>query len=396
MVAQCAILMAMSFSATCGETERLGSISIPGNTTDHSDLAGEIGNGTPHNLFGAISAMEHLEGNRFLALPDRGPLDGASQFQCRFHEIELTHSSVKTPSVEFRLVKTLMLNTENGSPLVGALEAINRESPSKSLRFDPEGLRISNEGTVFISDEYGPSLYEFNLLGSRRRIVPTPPQFAIANPSADSKMEDQKNEMGRAANSGWEGLAITPDGSHLMLATQKTLLQDRPRLNGTKPPTRLVRLLEIDLRTQNTRQLVYRLDNEQSGISEILAINNQSYLVLERDGMSGSASQNKKIYRITTEGASDVSSTQSLADEAVVSGLSLVKKTLLIDLLEPRWGFAGPECPEKWEGLAFGPKLSDGRFLLWIAVDNDYVPSKPTWFHAFAIAPEELPGCTWK
>ena len=78
----------LSFLSTrvSGEIILLGSVSVPGDAHDLSGLEGTVGNGTPHNLFGAIGGLEHLDGNRYLALPDRGPLDGASQFQCRSRE----------------------------------------------------------------------------------------------------------------------------------------------------------------------------------------------------------------------------------------------------------------------------------------------------------------------
>ena len=48
-----------------------------------------------------------------------------------------------------------------------------------------------------------------------------------------------------------------------------------------------------------------------------------------------------------------------------------------------------------WEGLTFGPELSDGRRVLIVAVDNDYVPEEPTLFAVFAIDVADLPDCHW-
>lgn len=374
----------------------LGSVSVPGDTPDLSGLEGTIGNGTPHNLFGAISGLEHVSGNQYLALPDRGPLDGASQFQCRYHLVELTINPAETPAARFQLLKTTMLKNEEGRPLVGALEAFDLKSPSKSLRFDPESVRVTSNGATFISDEYGPFLYEFDAAGSRRRVFSTPSTFSISHLSSDPEEEEKLNKSGRAKNGGWEGLAITPDENRLVLATQKSLLQDGNVADGGKKKrSRTLRFLDIDLASGNSRQFAYQLEHAKNGISELLAINDKEFLVLERDGLGGIEAHTKRIYRISIDRATDVTGFQSLPGDALPETIVPVQKTLLMDLLDPRWGLAGETCPEKWEGLTFGPTLADGRRLLWVAVDNDYVGEKPSLFYAFAIDDADLPGFGW-
>ena len=51
----------------------------------------------------------------------------------------------------------------------------------------------------------------------------------------------------------------------------------------------------------------------------------------------------------------------------------------------------GEECPEKFEGLAFGPDLPDGRHLLIVTADNDFVATAPFRVYAFAIDRADLP-----
>lgn len=374
----------------------LGSVSVPGDTPDLSGLEGTVGNATPHNLFGAISGLEHVSGNQYLALPDRGPLDGASQFQCRCHLVELTIDRSESLATRFQLLKTTMLKNEDGRPLIGALEAFDLKSPSKSLRFDPEAVRVTSNGATFISDEYGPFLYEFDATGLRRRVFSTPSTFSITHLSSDPEQEEKLNVSGRAKNGGWEGLAITPDETNLMLATQKSLLQDGNDADGGKKKrSRTLRFLDIDLTSGNSRQFAYQLEQAKNGISELLAINDKEFLVLERDGFGGIEAHTKRIYRINTDGATDVTGCESLPGDLLPENVIPVQKTLLLDLLDPRWGLAGEACPEKWEGLTFGPTLADGRRLLWVAVDNDYVAEKPSLFYAFGIDDADLPGFGW-
>ena len=48
-----------------------------------------------------------------------------------------------------------------------------------------------------------------------------------------------------------------------------------------------VRILEIDVASGATRELLYPLDSPAYGINEILAVNDHQFLVLERDGKGG-------------------------------------------------------------------------------------------------------------
>ena len=79
----------------------------------------------------------------------------------------------------------------------------------------------------------------------------------------------------------------------------------------------------------------------------------------------------------------------------IVVALALVALGLLRSDLKNRaeaFGIAGPSAPEKVEGLAFGPDLADGRHLLVVTTDNDFVPTQPSLFFAFGVDASDLPG----
>ena len=158
------------------------------------------------------------------------------------------------------------------------------------------------------------------------------------------------------------------------------------------------RVLDIAVDSADTREFVYQLDDDSFGISEILAIDGNSFLVLERDGKAGNEARCKKIMRAGwNEGTTDVRNIGQLPPGPdLPAGVRPLTKSLLIDLLDPAYGISGALAPEKFEGLAFGPTLPDGRRLLLVCVDNDFLTEQPSWFYAFAIAPELLPGFAWR
>lgn len=72
------------------------------------------------------------------------------------------------------------------------------------------------------------------------------------------------------------------------------------------------------------------------------------------------------------------------------SGIVPVTKTLFIDLLDPGYKVNATQTikdviAEKIEGMAWGPKLKDGRLVLYVFSDNDLFPGLPTQIYAFAI-----------
>ena len=124
----------------------------------------------------------------------------------------------------------------------------------------------------------------------------------------------------------------------------------------------------------------------------MLAINDHEFLVLERDNKAGKEAAFKKLFRIDIGGASDVTKVAKLPAKGLPDGVKAVTKKPFLDLLDPAFGLAGKDFPEKIEGMAFGPDLPDGRHLLLVTTDNDMEAKEPTWFFAFAIDKNDLPG----
>jgi len=379
-----------------GEIRLVGTARLPGDSTDLSKLTDELPGGIPHNRLGGISGIEFTgKEDRYLLLSDRGPADGAMAYRCRFHELRFSVQPGRSPAVGATLVSTTLLENEAGRPLTGSAAAFDNVDPAKGLRFDPEGIRTDRRGNVFLSDEYGPSVFQFTMHGRRTAVLDVPARFQIAHPAAVAAEETAQNMSGRQTNGGLEGLAIVPDGSRLYAAMQRPLIQDsRPGEAGKRLGTN-TRIIEFDRARRTTREFLYPLEDTANGVSEILAINPHEFLVLERDGRGGTEAVTKKIFKIDLEGASDITGRDSLPPSGVPQGVTAVRKTLFLDLLAPEFGLAGPGFPEKIEGLAFGPDLPGGQRLLVVAIDNDFIAEKPILLHAFAIDRDDLPQFGW-
>ncbi len=367
--------------------EYLGMVTLPGTTTDLSGLTDPLPDGTPHHQLGGLSAIDYTgKNNLYLQVADRGPKDGAVPYACRFHLTEVVVDPTRDPVVSIKLMATHLLKDAEGRQYNGANESLDPAHPERSLRFDPEGARVGPTGTLFISDEYGPYLREFDRTGKLLRSFVVPEKFLPNHPAPDPKQElPPKNTRGRIPNRGMEGLAITPDGKKLVGILQSPLIQDGGLGPDQKRIGLNVRILEVDIATGKTREFVYQLEDPSHGINEILAITDREYLVLERDSLAGTEAQCKKLFKIDLTGATEVSEVPSLPSTGPPATIRPVAKSLYADFLDPRYGLSGKDIPEKFEGITFGPNLPDGRRLLLLTADNDFLAEQPFRLYAFAV-----------
>ena len=381
---------------------------VSASALDKSGLTGNIcqaavpANCVSKSIFGGFGSDLTYTGhdNVFIAAPDRGPFDGLTDvpYVDRFHFLHITTDlDAPFPNIQTVLLDTRILKNESNQAFVGAAGAFVLNNDFATLRLDPEGIRVGANGTFYISDEYGPYLFEFDRQGHLLRRLALPSRFAIANPNSDPNAELLGNTAGRQGNRGMEGLAISPDGRFLFGMMQNALLQDHGLTPGTTDRFGLNnRILKMDVLTGETHEYVYVLEaiNRGQGVCELLAINDHEFLVVERDNRSNlqsppQAPTRKKIYKIDLTPATDVSGIDSLPAGALPVGVVPVTKTLFIDLLDPVFNLT-PTIAEKIEGLAWGPDLGDGRHVLYVISDNDLNPTIDTQLYSFAIEPSLL------
>ncbi len=414
-----------------------------GSFADLSGLHNTLENGAPASLLGGLgSGLAYASGNTFLGLPDRGPnavpfnaaVDDTVTYIPRFHTIAMDLKPNTSAGLPFTLTPTLRnttllwsltplvygtgagLNIGSGVPrqnnilqhfFTGRSDAFDPKHSSGDAndgRLDSEGIRLSNDGfRVYISDEYGPYVYEFDrLLGVRLRSFKLPDHLFVTTPKPVGTDEIADNTSGRTANKGMEGLAITPDGKTLVGIMQNALLQD------VAAAANLLRIVTIDILSgKTTHEYAYELTTG-SGVSEILALNQHEFLVDERDGHgrgdNGSKAKVKQIFKIDLAGAVDVTNMNG-GDAA----LNAVNKSLFLDvvsvLTNPPNSIDPTLVPAKLEGLALGPDVKQGGktlHTLWVANDNDFltqVPDKnnnlvpnPNQFFVFGFTDTDLAG----
>lgn len=435
-------LLLGAFAATpANAAVNLIAIGTLNGTADLSGLTGALENGLAGDVLGGMgSGLAYAGGNYFIAVPDRGPnataynskVDDTSSYISRFHTVRLVLTPSQSAGLPFTLstalAKTTLLSSPTAlvygsgaglgnridgvTPIGSGAPAANTANsfyfagrsdnydPTKNSgnaangRFDPEGVRISSDlKSVFVSDEYGPYVRQFDrATGKLVKTFQLPANLDVSTLSPNGQFEIDNNKVGRVANKGMEGLALTPDGKTLVGIMQAPLEQDA----SDKDAKKMVRIVTIDIATGTTHEYGYKLTSG-SGVSEITAINNHEFLVDERDGKGlgdGSTAVAKQIFKIDIAGATDITAlTGKKAADASVS------KSLFLDVVAVlnAHGIASADIPAKLEGITFGQDVTiNGQLThtLYISNDNDFVPgvAGPNKFFVFGFTDADLPN----
>jgi hypothetical protein len=248
---------------------------------------------------------------------------------------------------------------------------VNEFTPERILTgfdFDVESLVIASDGTLWIGDEFGPFLLHVDATGKvLEPPYPTPDFGEGKNPAEDFVQSPQNPAlMANVPNpgepsaatlkrsQGFEGMAVNPEKTKLY-----------PMLEGTVggDPEGTVRIYEFDLATNSYAGIVgrYQFEDSANAIGDFTVINDNEYLVIERDAAAGAEAKTKHIYKIDL----------SQQDET-----RIVKKELVADLLQ----ISDPNnlAPSTQEGVFSFPFVTIEDILvldattILVANDNNY------------------------
>ncbi|HEY1506308.1 MAG TPA: esterase-like activity of phytase family protein [Stellaceae bacterium] len=302
------------------------------------------------------------------------------------------------------------------------------------IALDNEGIVVPGDGTMWVSDEYGPYVYHYTLDGTMLGAIRPPDAFIpmrldpntgkpVENFSANSPPIGQTYNTGnpvsgRQNNQGFEGLAMSPDGSKLFILLQSAAIQDLDATSATtiKHTRGNTRLLAYDIRGFAPRLVgEYAVQLPQfhdpataanSGLnltaaqSEMHALNDHQFLVLARDsgnGFSDGDANSTSLYRSID--LIDISHATNFANTKFDNPANpIAPKGMLLPSITPaayqpflnindnnqlnRFNLHNgpPNDPndlyEKWESIAIVPVLDPRAphdYYLFVGSDNDFI-----------------------
>jgi 5'-nucleotidase / UDP-sugar diphosphatase len=369
---------------------------------------------------------------RIVGLPDRGFGDGATDYRPRLEMYDFVIAPYygEGPAAQDQIVFTntstvvFQYGTE-GLPYTG-FDAGNTnapvvpQSPAGSIgggrrSLDAEGLVLTADGGYWVSDEYGPAVFRFDSSARLLETILPPAALLPVQGSFPGRLNFTGNAAptsGRRNNRGLEGLSLTPDGKRLVAFLQSPTIQD----GGAGGLGRNTRILQLDADPASATygkvvaEHVYQLTlngnatgTTHTPVSEVIALNADTFLVLERDGIGRGATPGlsptyKRIVLASTAPASNIAGTAYDLERSapgqvslpttgttLPTGITPAARLDFVDLLDAaqlaKFGLntstnqdVNSLC-EKWEALSLIP-LKDAAnpndYLLLVGNDNDF------------------------
>ena len=324
--------------------------------------------------YGSDAAAHPTNAKQFYALTDRGPnadFDGIAgkgkQFLVPNYTPSIGLFELQADSKIIK-VKEIILKDKNGNPISGLpnpkafggtnevpydvhgqpmtvnpqlpFDAVSNPIKTDINGLDPEGLAALQDGSFWVSDEYGPHLVHYDGNGVEIERI-----NAFANDERNNVMVEGKPILlpteftKRRANRGMEALTITPDQTTLVGIMESSM--DNPDKSGRL--SSLVRMVTINLVSGQIAQYLYRLDNAAHVTSGIVALNDHEFYLIEHDRKFPlqDKSAQKLIYKIDIAHATDI---ETIANDKSVKqndrlGLTVNGQTLeqLIAADEENW-----------------------------------------------------------
>src|SRR5262245_28578829 len=189
------LALAVSFGSGIGaslaaEPQLVTILELPGESTDLTKLKKGQSGGANVNRNGFFSDLfyDNRTGDWY-ALSDRGAGGGTLPYETRLQKFTVDVDANGKIS-NYQVTKTIRF-TRKGKPFDGLNPgALNGDSSVLGNSFDPEGLVVGQAGHLFVSDEYGPSVNEFDPNGQFIRAFEIPDNLLPRESDGDVNLVD--------------------------------------------------------------------------------------------------------------------------------------------------------------------------------------------------------------
>jgi len=243
-----------------------------------------------------FSAVQFADENSFWFLSDNGfgTKLNSQDYLLRIYRLDPSFRGTENKDGSVDVLNFIQLaDPDNKIPFPIKNEGTNARLLT-GFDFDIESFVIAADGTLWVGEEFGPYLLHFDQTGKLLDApIPTPDfdsgDFVRSPDNPDVLTGDATENLSRSR--GYEGLAMTPDKTKLYALLEGTVTGD---------PEDALRIYEFDLASKEFTGIkgYYRKENPDYAIGDFAVINENEYLVIERDNLSGDEAQFKKIYKV--------------------------------------------------------------------------------------------------
>jgi hypothetical protein len=305
--------------------------------------------------------------------------DPSNKGAARFYTAKIRINAKRIDTVLFTAVTTIL--NKQGQPYT----EITKDRPGST---DLEAMRYDAKTDLFIRSSEGQRFVR----GAKQELQD--PDIILMDRDGQyqdsfalpENMRIRGNEKGPRHNGVFEGLDISNDDRSLWVSVENTIYADGADA-GIKDSTAWVRFLKFDMKTlMPLAQYAYRVDPVPyppvpegafriNGISDIVYLGKQRFMVIERAYSSGREETDVKVFLAALDDAENIDRKELAADGVE----KYMTKKLLFDLNTLDFPI------HNIEGVSFGPTLPNGRRSLIFVSDNNFNAREQTQFLLFEV-----------
>ena len=248
--------------------------------------------------------------------------------------------------------------------------------------FDIESVRQDFRGDLWFGDEFGPFLLHTDVYG---RLLEAPiPLEGVRSPENPALGSGEEPNL--PSSKGFEGMAASPDGAFLYPMLEGAL--------GPDPEQRRRTIFEFDVASgrYTGARWEYRAESPENSVGELVALDENRFLVVESDDRQGREARFKKIFVVDLRYTGEDG---FLLKEEEVDLLSIRDPARISE--PAREGDVGLSDPFSFPFRTVESVLPLGDGSLLVLNDNNYPsdagrnPERPDDTEAIIVRPFALP-----
>jgi hypothetical protein len=312
---------------------------------------------------GGLSGIDYDEKNKlFYLISD----DRSDRNPARFYTASIFFSQTGIDSLVFRTVNNML--QEDGTVYPNNKQDRFHTPDPEAMRYDPVNKQLmwSSEGEKILTAKdtvlENPAINIISTNGKYKDSFPLP-----------ANLHMHVTERGPRKNSVLEGMSFADNYKILFVNVEEPLYEDGPGADVTENEA-YARIYKFDVASKkNIAQYAYKLSPvaypaipetafKINGIPDILSIENNKLLIIERSFSTGRLPCTIKLFIADLNGATDISNMELKNNKDFIPAA----KKLLLNMDD--LGI----YTDNIEGVTFGPLLPNGHKTLLFIADNNF------------------------
>lgn len=261
-----------------------------GSEVDEDEVVGDLAPPFEGQPVGNISAVLDAGDGVYLAMADNGygTKGNSADFLLRVYRIRPDFETAEGDGGEVAVESYVQLRDPDRRV---PFEIQNEKEPERFLTgadFDVESVRQDYKEDLWFGDEFGPFLLHTDAYG---RVLEAPIALEGVR-SPENPAPDSGEEPNLPSSRGFEGMGASPDGATLYPMLEGAL--------GADPEQRRRSIFEFDVTSGRFTgaRWEYRAESPENSVGELVALDENRFLVVESDDRQGREAGFKRIFAV--------------------------------------------------------------------------------------------------